>query len=174
MAIHKNSKQRLEKKIYLILHNIRSLHNVGAIFRTAEGLGVKKIYLTGYTPEPYDIFEKIRKDFQKTALGAEKYLEWERAKNIFNLIKRLKKERIQIIALEQSKAAISLDRFAKYQLGGGTAKLGVALILGNEVSGIPKSVLKKCEKIVEIPMRGHKESLNVSVAAGIALWELSK
>ncbi len=161
------------KKIFLILHNIRSLHNVGAIFRTAEGLGVKKIYLTGYTPEPFDIFGPpaggLRKDFAKTALGAEKYISWEKIKNIFSLINRLKKEKIQIIALEQSKNSLDLKKFS---LGNRVPKLGIALILGNEVSGIPKSVLKKCDKIIEIPMRGKKESLNVSVAAGIAVYAL--
>ena len=152
-------------EIYLVLHNIRSLHNVGAIFRTAEGLGVKKIYLTGYTPEPHDIFGKLRKDFTKTGLGAEKYLEWEKVKNVFNLLRRLKKEKIQIIALEQSKSSVNIKKFKP--------RGKFALILGNEVRGVPKSVLKKCDKIIEIPMRGKKESLNVSVAAGIALYELS-
>ena len=153
-------------EIYLVLHNIRSLYNVGAIFRTAEGLGVKKIYLTGYTPEPYDLFGKIRKDFQKTALGAEKYLEWEKLRYIAVLLKRLKQEKIQIIALEQSKSSVNIKKFKP--------RGKFALILGNEVRGVPKSVLKKCDKIIEIPMRGKKESLNVSVAAGIALWELLK
>ena len=152
-------------EIYLVLHNIRSLYNVGAIFRTAEGLGVKKIYLTGYTPEPYDLFGKIRKDFQKTALGAEKYLEWEKLRYIAVLLKRLKQEKIQIIALEQSKSSVNIKKFKP--------RGKFALILGNEVRGVPKSVLKKCDKIIEIPMRGKKESLNVSVAAGIALYELS-
>ncbi|MDP3934838.1 MAG: TrmH family RNA methyltransferase [Candidatus Giovannonibacteria bacterium] len=151
-------------KIFLILHNVRSLHNVGSIFRTAEGLGVKKIYLTGYTPEPYDIFGKLRKDFQKTALGAEKYLEWKQVKNIFALIKRLKQDGVKIVALEQSKSSINIKKFKP--------RAKFALILGNEVTGIPKSVLKKCDKIIEIPMRGKKESLNVSVAAGIALYAL--
>jgi len=153
-------------EIYLVLHNIRSLYNVGAIFRTAEGLGVKKIYLTGYTPEPYDLFGKIRKDFQKTALGAEKYLEWEKLRYIAVLLKRLKQEKIQIIALEQSKSSVNIKKFKP--------RGKFALILGNEVKGVPKSILKKCDKIIEIPMRGKKESLNVSVAAGIALYELAK
>ena len=152
-------------EIYLVLHNIRSLHNVGAIFRTAEGLGVKKIYLTGYTPEPHDIFGKLRKDFTKTALGAEKYLEWEKVKNVFNLLRRLKKEKIQIIALEQSKSSVNIKKFKP--------RGKFALILGNEVRGVPKSVLKKCDKIIEIPMRGIKESLNVAVATGIALFHLT-
>jgi len=151
-------------KIFLVLHNIRSLYNVGSIFRTAEGLGTAKIYLTGYTPEPCDIFGKLRKDFQKTALGAEKYIKWEKAKNIFALIRRLKQDGVQIVALEQSKNALNIKKF-KF-------KKPLALILGNEVSGVPKSVLQKCDKIIEIPMRGKKESLNVSVAAGIALYVL--
>src|SRR3989344_5745900 len=103
MEIRIKSKKRLKPEIYPVLHNIRSLYNVGAIFRTAEGLGVKKIYLTGYTPEPHDIFGKLRKDFAKTALGAEKYIEWEKLRYIAVLLKRLKQEKIQIIALEQSK-----------------------------------------------------------------------
>ncbi len=156
-------------KVFLVLHNIRSLHNVGAIFRTAEGLGVKKIYSTGYTPEPYDIFGKLRKDFQKTALGAEKYIEWEKQKNIFALIKKLKQDGVKIVALEQTRNSLDLKKFS---LGNRVAKLGIALILGNEVRGISKSILKKCDKIIEIPMRGKKESLNVSVAAGIALYTL--
>ncbi|KKT56844.1 MAG: tRNA/rRNA methyltransferase [Candidatus Giovannonibacteria bacterium GW2011_GWC2_44_9] len=155
-------------KIFLVLHNIRSLHNVGSIFRTAEGLGVKKIYLTGYTPEPRDIFGKLRKDFAKTALGAEKYADWARIKNIHALIKRLKKDRTKIVALEQSKNSIPLSL-----LSNRIAKRDIALILGNEINGIPKSVLQKCDKIIEIPMHGKKESLNVSIAAGIAIYELT-
>lgn len=158
-------------KIFLVLHNIRSLHNVGSIFRTAEGLGVKKIYLTGYTPGPFDIFGKLRKDFAKTALGAEKSADWTLAKNIHTLIKQLKKDGIQIIGLEQSKNAINLKKFS---LGSRASKWGIALIFGNEVRGVPKSVLQKCDAVVEIPMRGKKESLNVSVAAGIAIWELTR
>ena len=158
-------------KIYLILHNIRSLHNVGSIFRTAECLGVKKIYLTGYTPGPHDIFEKIRNDFAKTALGAEKYMKWEKQKNIFNLIKRLQQEKILVIASEQSKKSLNLKKFS---LGSRTSKFDIALILGNEVRGISKGILKKCDKIIEIPTQGYKESLNVSVAAGIAIYEISK
>ena len=158
-------------KIFVILHNIRSLHNVGAIFRTAEGLGASKIYLIGYTPEPYDFFGKLRMDFAKTALGAEKYIKWEKVKNIFSLIKQLKQDGVQILALEQSKNAIDIKKFS-LGLGHRVSKLGIALILGNEVSGVPKSVLKKCDKIIQIPMRGKKESLNVSVAAGIALYAL--
>src|SRR3989344_3549065 len=164
MEIRIKSKKGLKPEIFLVLHNIRSLHNVGAIFRTAEGLGVKKIYLTGYTPEPHDIFGKLRKDFAKTALGAEKYIEWEKLRYIAVLIKRLKKDGFQIVAMEQSKKSVNLGKFRP--------RKSIALILGNEVRGVPKPILQKCDKIIEIPMRGKKESLNVSVAAGIALYEL--
>src|SRR3989338_10900681 len=116
--------------IFLILHNIWSLHNVGSIFRTAEGLGVKKIYLAGYTPEPYDLFGKLKNDFQKTALGAEKYVEWEKLRYIAVLIKRLKKDGFQIVALEQSKSSVNLGKFRP--------RKSIALILGNEVRGVPK------------------------------------
>ncbi len=164
MEIHINSKKRLERKIYLILHNIRSLHNVGAIFRTADAAGVSMIYLTGYTPAPKDIFGKYRKEIAKTALGAEKYIPWEVIRYIVSLVKQLKKEKIQIVALEQTENATDYRKFrSKYPL---------ALILGNEVRGLSKNVLKKCDKIIYIPMRGKKESLNVSVAAGIALFSL--
>lgn len=148
--------------LYLILHNVRSVHNVGAIFRTADCAGIKKIFLTGYTPGPLDIFGKIKNDFKKTALGAEEYIEWEKTKNIAFLIKHLKKEKIQIVALEQSDTSVDIRKFKP--------RVHSALILGNEVGGIPNSVLRICDKILEIPVLGKKESLNVSVAAGIALY----
>ncbi|MBI2609740.1 RNA methyltransferase [Candidatus Giovannonibacteria bacterium] len=152
------------REIFLILHNIRSLHNVGSIFRTADAAGVSKIFLTGYTPAPLDIFGKYRKEISKVALGAEKYLPWGKVSNIRGLTKKLKKDGVEIIALEQSRNAMNFKKFRpNYPL---------ALILGNEVRGIAPAVLKKCDKIIQIPMRGKKESLNVSVAAGVALFSL--
>ena len=147
-------KNRRKDKIYLILHNVRSLYNVGSIFRTADAAGVSKIFLTGYTPEPAS----------KTALGAEKYVPWKKVSNIQRLTNKLKKEKVKIIALEQAKGALDCRKFKP--------KFPVALVLGNEVRGLSKSLLKKCDKIIQIPMRGKKESLNVSVAAGIALFSL--
>ena len=176
------------RDILLILHDIRSAHNVGAIFRTADAFAIKKIYLTGYTPEPHDIFGKLRKDFAKTALGAEKFIKWEKIKNIGVLIKNLKKEpaspagrKIFIASLEQSQNSVPLNRFAAMKPHpnpllrkerGKEIITSLALILGNEVNGIPKSVLFKSDAVLEIPMLGRKESLNVSVAAGIALYAL--
>ncbi|OGF51908.1 hypothetical protein A3I27_00970 [Candidatus Giovannonibacteria bacterium RIFCSPLOWO2_02_FULL_43_11b] len=141
-------------KIYLILHNIRSVYNVGAIFRTADAAGVSKIYLTGYTPDPA----------QKTALGAQKFVLRERKRDIGELIKNLWTSDVQIVALEQAKNAIDYRKFKPI--------FPIALILGNEVRGLSPALLKKCNKIIQIPIYGKKESLNVSVAAGIALFEL--
>ena len=161
-----------QKNIYLVLHNIRSLHNVGSIFRTADAAGVKNIYLTGYTPSPLDRFEKIRPEIAKTALGAEKTVEWQKYGNIGTLISEFKKAGIahrspaSIVGIEQSSQAINYKKFKpQYPL---------VLILGNEIRGISPAILKKCDKIIEIPMAGKKESLNVSVSAGIVLFSLPR
>ncbi|MBX4210919.1 TrmH family RNA methyltransferase [Candidatus Parcubacteria bacterium] len=148
--------------IYLILHNIRSTHNVGSIFRTADAAGVYKIFLTGYTPQPIDRFGRAQKDIAKVALGAEKNIPWHYIKNVHTVLDRMKKEKIELIALEQSKESIDYKKIKP--------KKSWALILGNEVGGISPAILKKCDLICEIPMKGKKESLNVSVAAGIALF----
>lgn len=158
--------RKTNKQIYLILHNIRSLHNVGSIFRTADAAGVNKIYLTGYTPSPFDKLGKLEQNFAKAALGAEKSVEHERLKSISSLITKLKKGGAQIVAIEQHKRSTIYSKFKP--------KFPVALILGNEVTGVEKSVLNKCDEIIEIPMRGQKESLNVSVAAGVILFSLIK
>ncbi|MDP1706779.1 MAG: TrmH family RNA methyltransferase [bacterium] len=159
-----------DKKIEItaVLHNIRSLHNVGSMFRTADGVGVSKIYLTGYTPAPTDVFGKTRPEIAKTALGAEKTVAWEQKKDISRLIADLKKQGFLILALEQAKNSISYD---KLKLKKGTK---AALIVGNEVRGVASGILKKCDKILEIPMRGQKESLNVSTSFGIAVYQLVK
>jgi tRNA G18 (ribose-2'-O)-methylase SpoU len=154
----------LRDEVYLILHNIRSAHNVGAIFRTADAIGVAKIYLTGYTPAPLDRFGSPRKDIAKSALGAEKVVPWEQSASPSMLVKKLKKEKVFVAGLEQS--ARSQD-YKKFRAPG-----RIALILGNEVLGISKPLQALCDALVEIPMRGGKESLNVSVAAGIALFRL--
>jgi tRNA G18 (ribose-2'-O)-methylase SpoU len=160
----------MNKQLFLILHDIRSAYNVGAIFRTADGAGVSKIYLGGYTPCPPDEKKKYKtkadKMIEKTALGAEKTVPWEKYENFENLLKKLSGEKIEIIALEKNDEAVDMEKFR--------AKFPAALILGNEVDGVPRAVLKKCDAIVSIPMRGKKESLNVSVAAGIAMYELLK
>ena len=160
------------KNLYLILHNIRSLYNLGAILRTAEGAGADKVFLTGYTPSPTDRFGGTRKEVSRTALGAEKSIAFEKFADISRLIEKLKKEKIFIIALEQHKKANSYKDFSKKYFFKIKAKSGLALILGNEVRGLSSDILKVSDAIIEIPMAGKKESLNVSVAAGIALFEL--
>jgi len=153
-------------EIAVILHNVRSLHNVGSIFRTADAAGVKEIYLCGFTPSPEGRFKKIRPQIAKTALGAEGFVHWEKVPKINLLIRRLKEEGYTVLAVEQAKKSLPYCAF-KPKRG---AK--IALILGNEVHGIPPAVLKEADHILEIPMRGKKESLNVSVAAGVILFGL--
>jgi len=152
----------------VILHNIRSVSNVGAMFRTADAAGVNKIYLTGYTPGPLDRFGRKRKDLAKSALGAEEFVAWEQKKNLLSLISNLKKSGFKIIAIEQDKKSVDY-RTLRFRPGQGNA-----FIVGPEVTGIPKNILNKCDLIAEIPMRGKKESLNVSVALGIVLFQILK
>jgi len=148
----------------LILHNIRSVENVGAMFRTADAAGIDKIYLTGYTPAPLDRFGRKRKDLAKSALGAEEYVKWEAKKSLPAFMHSLRREKYFIIGIEQAQNSID---YKKVKL-----KTKNAFIVGAEVKGIPKSILQKCDIIAEIPMRGKKESLNVSVALGIALFRM--
>lgn len=149
----------MKREIYVVLDNIRSRENVGSIFRTADAAGVSKVYLCGTTPCPPH--EKI----SKTALGAETYVPWEYYKQTGRLIDKLKKEALQVFGLENSKDAKNI-----FQLRSSTPKL--ALILGNEVRGLSATILKKCDKKIAIPMYGRKESLNVAVAAGIAVYTI--
>lgn len=152
----------------VILDNIRSLHNVGSIFRTADGAGVAKLYLCGVTPGPLNRFKEVVPEIAKTALGAEASVAWEKVETTLEAVKTLKKQGYRIIAIEQDKKAIPY-----FELKIGRVELGkVALILGEEVSGLPQAVLKKCDTIIEIPMHGKKESLNVSVAFGIIAFHL--
>jgi len=147
------------KSIVVIAHNIRSLHNVGSIFRTAEGAGVNKIYLTGYTGYP------PRPEISKVALGSESRVAWTHSKQVNLIINKLRARRYLIIALEQNKKAISYNKFS-------TKNPKIALIIGNEVRGISQQLLNKADKIIDIPMLGQRKSLNVSVAFGIAAFKL--
>lgn len=159
-----------KRELYIIAHNIRSAHNVGAIFRTCDGAGAAKIYLSGYTPEPAiqgkteEEKTKAEKMFGKTALGAEHIVPWERAEKLDELILKLKDQGMNVVALEKTDDSILLRDF--------TMKFPMALILGNEVDGVSEDVLEKCDSVMELPMRGTKESLNVSVAAGIAIYKI--
>ena len=154
----------MNKENILILNDIRSVENVGAMFRTADAVGINKIYLTGYTPAPLDRFGRKRKDLAKSALGAEEFVSWEQKKNILVLLNNLKKNGFSIIGLEQDKKSID---YKKVKLGNKNV-----FIVGTEVTGIPKNILEKCDVIAEIPMKGKKESLNVSVSLGVALFRI--
>lgn len=152
------------KQLFVIAHNIRSLYNVGSIFRACDGFGVSKLYLTGYTGSP--VGSNIQK-IHKVALGAEEFVEWEQTRSLVRLITKLKKAGVRIVALENNKN-YKITNLAKYK-----PKFPMALILGEETKGHTKKVLDSADDIIEIPMRGQKESLNVSVACGIALYDLS-
>ncbi len=148
----------------LILPDIRSAQNVGSLFRTADACGIDFIYIVGISPAPLDQFNRPNSAIAKTALGAEKTIPWKKVTVLAPLITKLKKAGVQIIAIEQSPDAID---YKKVKI-----KQPVAFILGNEVEGVPKNILSKVDIVAEIPMRGMKESLNVSVAAGIALFRM--
>jgi len=152
------------KTIVLILENLRSVENTGSIFRTAEGLGISKIILVGTTPTPLDRFGRKRSDFAKVSLGAEQLVNWEVGKSISSVIKDLSAQGFQIISLEQTEKSQNLKDFK--------AKEQFALIVGNERDGVSKKALTLSGETVEIKMRGEKESLNVSVSVGIALFAL--
>ena len=147
------------KKV-VVLENIRSLHNVGSIFRTADGAGFDKVFLTGYTGTPPD------RRIEKVSLGAEEFLEWEKNENPKNCIKQLKDEGYIILALEQTSTSQDIFEFKSNKVD------KIALILGNEVDGISSELLKLSDITLEIPMKGQKGSLNVSIAAGISMYQL--
>lgn len=152
------------RDVRVLLHNIRSTHNVGSIFRTADAGGVSHIYISGYTPTPTDQFNRKRKDIAKVALGAEDCVAWSKVKTVKSLIAQLKIDGFSVIALEQSDTSVDYK----------DVKLGekVLLVVGNEVKGMSSELLKLADVVAEIPMEGEKESLNVSVAFGIALFRL--
>ncbi len=147
---------------YIILENIRSAYNVGAIFRTADGAGVSKIYLVGYTPSPIDRFGRVQPEILKTSLGASAEIEWEHVSISKELIIRLQSAGCDVVAVEQDPRSITIVDFV--------APAHVAYIMGNEVVGVESDTLQLCDTIIDLPMHGHKESLNVSVAAGIVMY----
>lgn len=167
-------RSQYNKAMILIAHNIRSIHNVGSILRSADGFGVTKVYLTGYTPYPTQpgdtrlphIRQKITGQLHKTALGAETTVLTEHHEDALTAIADLRKQGYAIVALEQDPRAVMLPDFTP-------PHKKIALLLGEEVQGIEPELLAQCDAIVEIPMRGKKESFNVSVATGIALYALS-
>jgi 23S rRNA (guanosine2251-2'-O)-methyltransferase len=146
--------------VILLLENIRSMHNVGSIFRTADAFLVEAIYLCGYTPKP------PHRDIHKTALGSTETVHWKYFENAAEAVKILKKDGCRIIGVEQVTASISLQEFEIAD------SERTVIIFGNEVAGVSEDLLKYCDECIEIPQFGMKHSLNVSVAAGMVLWEL--
>ena len=164
------------KRVAVLLHNIRSSHNVGSIFRTSDAAGVSEIYLSGYTPRPVDRFGRAQKEITKTALGAENTTPWEYATNPRSILSKLKKDGWTIIGVEQDTRAKDYRSLKPREK--------TVFVFGNEVRGISPEIRDQCDGLVEIPMQdamvrqAHhprhsgrgKESLNVSVAAGIILF----
>lgn len=153
-------KQAEKTPLIIILDDIRSLHNIGSVFRTADAFLIEKIYLCGITATPPN------KEIHKTALGATETVSWEYAKDVLEVIDSLQKENIAVMAIEQVENSISLQEFIpendqKY-----------ALVFGNEVKGVSQEAIKKCQGTIEIPQLGTKHSLNISVSAGIVVWDL--
>ncbi len=145
--------------VIVVLDNIRSMHNVGSIFRSADAFLVQAIYLCGYTPQP------PHRDINKTALGATETVQWKYFNNTVDALNELMKDQFQIYAIEQVEGSVALEHFKFDQSK-------IALVFGNEIEGVADSVLDLCNGCIEIPQLGTKHSLNVSVAAGILLWKV--
>lgn len=155
-------KRESPPKLTVIVHDVRSILNVGAIFRTADAAGAGKIWLTGYTPGPDTHAQKIA----KTALGAELTVPWGRVARVGDLMRKLKVEGVQIVILEQTKKSADYRTF--------TPKFPIAIMVGNEIKGIHTTSHNDTDSCIEIPMRGKKESLNVAIALGIALYDMTR
>ncbi len=153
-------KEAKKSPIIIILDNVRSLNNIGSVFRTADAFLVQKIYLCGITATP------PHKDIRKTALGATESVDWEYRKDTLELVGELKQNGIKIVSVEQAKNAVMLH---DYQVEAGKT---TALVFGNEVKGVSQEVVTASDAVVEIPQFGTKHSLNISVSAGIVVWDL--
>jgi tRNA G18 (ribose-2'-O)-methylase SpoU len=146
--------------LIVILDNIRSLANIGSVFRTSDAFRIEKIYLCGYTAIPPN------KDIAKTALGATKSMDWEHREDVLELIEELKKDKVEVYSIEQTSDSIMLDKFQP--------KKGIktAVVFGNEVQGVQQEVIDISTGVIEIPQIGTKHSLNISVSNGVVLWDL--
>lgn len=155
-------KRAAKNNIMVVLDNIRSMHNVGSVFRTADAFLIEGICLCGYTPQP------PHRDIHKTALGATETVDWIYFSSVLDAVQQLKQRDYKVFAVEQTEGSISLEKFS----AGNEEK--IAVIFGNEVEGVNNDVLKMCDGSIEIPQFGMKHSLNISVAAGIVLYKLSE
>ena len=146
--------------LIIILDNIRSLNNIGSVFRTADAFLIKKIYLCGITAQP------PHKDIQKTALGATDSVEWEYVENTLDVIKKLNNEGVFVASIEQAELAVNLNDFSVQK------EMTYAIIFGNEVKGVQQKVVSASDVVIEIPQFGTKHSLNISVSVGVVVWDL--
>lgn len=146
--------------LIIILDNIRSLNNIGSVFRTSDAFLIQKIYLCGITATP------PHKDIQKTALGATDTVEWEYKENTLELIKNLKTDNIKILSIEQAENAVMLNNFQPEK------DQTYAIVFGNGVKGVQQEVVSESDTVIEIPQYGSKHSLNISVSAGVVVWDL--
>ena len=154
-------KKNSKTPVIVILDNIRSMNNVGSIFRTCDAFAIEKLYLCGITAVP------PHKDIAKTALGATDSVDWEYAENVVDLVHHLKKNNIKVYLIEQTDSSIFLHQFQ-------FPKEKIAVVFGNEVFGVTEALLPVCDGAIEIPQHGTKHSLNVTIAAGVVLWECLK
>ncbi len=153
-------KEATKTPLIVILDNIRSLNNIGSVFRTADAFLIKKVYLCGITATP------PHKDIQKTALGATETVDWEYVEDTIPLIKKLQAEKVEVLAIEQAEGAIMLNDFTpEYDKT-------YAVVFGNEVKGVQQEVVSASDGIIEIPQLGSKHSLNIAVSTGVVLWDL--
>jgi tRNA G18 (ribose-2'-O)-methylase SpoU len=159
-----------DRDIVVVLDSLRSRHNVGSVFRTADGASISRIFLCGYTPIPFDSLGRPVQEIAKTALGAHLTVGWEHKKSCVLLLRKLKKEGYCVVAVEQTKKSVSYH--LALRKSSFFKKQKVAVVFGNEVVGLGKNVLAECNVFFDIPMLGKKESLNVSVAVGIILYAL--
>lgn len=153
-------KQAKKNKIIVVLENIRSMQNVGSVFRTADAFLIEAIYLVGYTPQP------PHRDIHKTALGATETVLWKYFNSTDEAVQLLRADGYKVFGIEQVEKSISLEQFSR------NAEDKIALIFGNEAMGVEQSTLAQCDGFIEIPQLGMKHSLNISVAAGVVLWEM--
>ncbi|WP_271767403.1 RNA methyltransferase [Aquimarina algiphila] len=153
-------KASIKTPLLIILDNIRSLNNIGSVFRTADAFLIEKIYLCGITATP------PHKDIQKTALGATETVDWEHHEDTLKLVEDLKLENIKILSIEQAENAILLNDFIPQP------NQKYAVIFGNEVKGVQQDVVSESDDVIEIPQYGSKHSLNISVSAGVVIWDI--
>jgi tRNA G18 (ribose-2'-O)-methylase SpoU len=156
----KEFKEAEKTPIIVVLDDVRSLHNIGSVFRTSDAFLIDKIYLCGITATPPN------KEIHKTALGATETVAWEYAKNVLEIVQQLKSEKIKVYSVEQTENAIMLDHFQP------ETNTTYALLFGNEVKGVSQQAIDASDGVLEIPQLGSKHSLNISVSAGIVIWDL--